>query len=120
QTREALQLEMLRIWRQTGKTVVFITHSIDEAVFLGQRVAVMTAGPGRIKDVVDVHLPPHGPADEADDEVCSPPPPPRAPPPAAGRGPSTGRWCPAASPRGSPRGPRRRLRPSGPAGTIPA
>jgi NitT/TauT family transport system ATP-binding protein len=64
QTREALQVQLLRIWQQTGKTVVFITHSIDEAVFLGQRVAVMTAGPGRIKDVVDVRLARGGAADE--------------------------------------------------------
>ena len=64
QTREALQVQLLRIWQRTGKTVVFITHSIDEAVFLGQRVAVMTAGPGRIKDVVDVRLARDGAVDE--------------------------------------------------------
>jgi len=64
QTREALQAQLLRIWQRTGKTVVFITHSIDEAVFLGQRVAVMTAGPGRIKDVVDVRLARGGAVDE--------------------------------------------------------
>ena len=56
QTRESLQDELLRIWRATGRTVVFITHGIDEAVYLGQRVAVMTSRPGRIKDVVDVDL----------------------------------------------------------------
>ncbi|WP_027583362.1 ABC transporter ATP-binding protein [Bradyrhizobium sp. Ai1a-2] len=54
QTRETLQGELLRIWRTTGKTVVFITHGIDEAVVLGQRVAVMTSRPGRIKQVIDV------------------------------------------------------------------
>src|ERR1700704_1023086 len=54
QTRETLQGELLRIWRATGKTIVFITHGIDEAVVLGQRVAVMTSRPGRIKHVVDV------------------------------------------------------------------
>ncbi|MFG1478773.1 ABC transporter ATP-binding protein [Xanthobacter sp. V4C-4] len=48
QTRERLQDETLRIWRQTGKTIVFITHSIEEAVYLGQRVLVMAAGPGRV------------------------------------------------------------------------
>ncbi|WP_084959370.1 ABC transporter ATP-binding protein [Thermoactinospora rubra] len=54
QTRESLQEELLRIWEATGKTVVFITHGIDEAVYLGQRVAVMSAGPGRIRTVLDV------------------------------------------------------------------
>lgn len=56
QTREALQDELLRIWRTTGTTVVFITHGIDEAVYLGQRVAVLTSRPGRLKDVVDIDL----------------------------------------------------------------
>ncbi len=56
QTREQLQDELLRIWRRTGKTIVFITHSIDEAVYLGQRVAVLTSRPGRLKAVVDVEL----------------------------------------------------------------
>jgi NitT/TauT family transport system ATP-binding protein len=54
QTRESLQTELLRIWRNTGKTIVFITHGIDEAIVLGQRVAVMTARPGRIKHVFDI------------------------------------------------------------------
>ena len=57
QTREILQAELLRIWEETGKTVIFITHSIDEAVFLAQRVVVITARPGRIKAIVDVELP---------------------------------------------------------------
>jgi len=56
QTRDGLQDELLRIWQRTGKTVVFITHGIDEAVYLGQRVAVMTSRPGRIKEIVDVRL----------------------------------------------------------------
>ncbi|MGO4714110.1 ABC transporter ATP-binding protein [Bradyrhizobium sp. 2TAF24] len=54
QTREQLQAELLRIWRATGKTIVFITHGIDEAIVLGQRVAVMTARPGRIKQIIDI------------------------------------------------------------------
>jgi NitT/TauT family transport system ATP-binding protein len=54
QTRETLQAELLHIWRSTGKTIVFITHGIDEAIVLGQRVAVMTARPGRIKQVFDI------------------------------------------------------------------
>jgi NitT/TauT family transport system ATP-binding protein len=45
---------LLRIWRATGKTIIFITHGIDEAVVLGQRVAVMTSRPGRIKLVVEI------------------------------------------------------------------
>jgi NitT/TauT family transport system ATP-binding protein len=57
QTRESLQDELIRIWRRTGKTIVFITHGIDEAVFLGQRVAVMSSRPGRITTVLDVELP---------------------------------------------------------------
>ncbi|GAA5062849.1 hypothetical protein GCM10023318_46910 [Nocardia callitridis] len=56
QTRESLQDELLRIWRSTGKTFVFITHGIDEAVYLGQRVAVLTSRPGRVKALVDVRI----------------------------------------------------------------
>ncbi|MEW1839048.1 ABC transporter ATP-binding protein [Nonomuraea angiospora] len=56
QTRESLQEELVHVWEQTGKTVVFITHGIDEAVYLGQRVAVMTSRPGRIKEVIDVRF----------------------------------------------------------------
>ncbi|MEV4280466.1 ABC transporter ATP-binding protein [Actinoplanes xinjiangensis] len=56
QTREGLQDELLRIWEKTGKTIVFITHGIEEAVYLGQRVAVLTSRPGRIKEVVDVPI----------------------------------------------------------------
>ncbi|MET3910012.1 NitT/TauT family transport system ATP-binding protein [Bradyrhizobium sp. S3.3.6] len=54
QTRETVQGELLRIWRATGKTIVFITHGIDEAIVLGQRVAVMTSRPGRIKQIIDI------------------------------------------------------------------
>ncbi|GAA3867737.1 ABC transporter ATP-binding protein [Saccharothrix violaceirubra] len=56
QTRESLQDELLRIWERTGKTIVFITHGIEEAVYLGQRVAVLTSRPGRIKQVVPIDL----------------------------------------------------------------
>jgi NitT/TauT family transport system ATP-binding protein len=54
QTRETLQDDLLTIWRRTGTTILFITHAIDEAVYLGQRVAVMTSRPGRIKQVVPI------------------------------------------------------------------
>ncbi len=57
QTRETLQEELLRIWEQTKKTIVFVTHGIDEAVFLADRVAVMTANPGTIKDIITINLP---------------------------------------------------------------
>jgi NitT/TauT family transport system ATP-binding protein len=63
QTREVLQEDLLAIWRRTGTTVLFITHSIEEAVYLGQRVAVMTARPGRIKRIVDIDLPAGGSGD---------------------------------------------------------
>lgn len=56
QTREQLQELLLRIWTQTGTTIIFITHGIEEAVYLGQRVAVMTGRPGRIQRVIDIDL----------------------------------------------------------------
>jgi NitT/TauT family transport system ATP-binding protein len=57
QTREILQGELLRIWEQTRKTIVFITHSIDEAIFLSDRIAIMTRRPGTVKAILDVPLP---------------------------------------------------------------
>ncbi len=56
-TREKMNLELLRIWRESQKTIVFVTHGIQEAVFLGTHVAVMTAGPARMADYFDVDLP---------------------------------------------------------------
>lgn len=56
-TREKLQEELLRIWEETKKTVVFVTHSIDEIVYLSDRVAVLTARPARVKEIVEIDLP---------------------------------------------------------------
>src|SRR2546425_6683268 len=55
-TRRVLQDELLRIWKETGKTFVYVTHSLQEAVLLGSRIVLMTAGPGRIKRIVEVPL----------------------------------------------------------------
>ncbi|KQV38710.1 ABC transporter ATP-binding protein [Rhizobium sp. Root1204] len=57
QTREILQSELLRIWEKINTTVVFVTHSIDEAIYLADRIVVMTARPGRVKEIIDINLP---------------------------------------------------------------
>jgi NitT/TauT family transport system ATP-binding protein len=57
-TRDRMNEELLSIWRKTQKTVIFVTHSIDEAVLLSTRIVVMSARPGRIIDVLDSTLPP--------------------------------------------------------------
>jgi ABC-type nitrate/sulfonate/bicarbonate transport system ATPase subunit len=57
QTRVLLQEEMIRLWEGTGKTVLFVTHSIEEAIFLADRILVMTSRPGRIREDLPVRLP---------------------------------------------------------------
>jgi ABC-type nitrate/sulfonate/bicarbonate transport system ATPase subunit len=56
-TREQMRIDLEELWMQTGKTVLFITHSIDEAVLLADRVVVMSAGPGRVIEEVAIDLP---------------------------------------------------------------
>lgn len=57
QTRNLMQRELLRIWSATSKTILFVTHSVDEAVFLADRIVVMTARPGKVREIIDVNLP---------------------------------------------------------------
>jgi len=66
QTRGVLQGELLKAWRATRKTILFITHNVDEAIVLAERVVVMTARPGQIKEIIEVTLP--YPRDPTSDE----------------------------------------------------
>jgi NitT/TauT family transport system ATP-binding protein len=56
QTRSLMQGELLRIWQRSRKTVIFVTHDVHEAVFLAERIAVMSARPGHIKEIVEAHF----------------------------------------------------------------
>ena len=56
-TREVLQIEIAKLWRRLGMTVVFVTHDVDEAIFLSDRIALMQTGPGRLMEVLEVGLP---------------------------------------------------------------
>ena len=56
-TREKLHVDLLEIWRKTNKTVIFVTHNISEAVFLSDRVVVLSPHPGRVSTVIDINLP---------------------------------------------------------------
>jgi NitT/TauT family transport system ATP-binding protein len=56
QTRDIMGLELLRVWGEERKTIVFVTHSIEEAVYLADRVVVMTAGPTRVKEIIDIPI----------------------------------------------------------------
>jgi NitT/TauT family transport system ATP-binding protein len=56
-TRDRINIEMLRIWRESGTTILFVTHSVTEAVFLGSHCAVLTAGPARMADFFPIALP---------------------------------------------------------------
>ena len=57
QTRATLQRELLHIWERTRKTVLFVTHAVDEAILLSDRIVVMSARPGRIRTIIDVDIP---------------------------------------------------------------
>jgi len=56
-TRDRLNEELRRVWRETGLTILFVTHSIHEAAYLGQRVLMLAANPGRVREIVPVELP---------------------------------------------------------------
>jgi NitT/TauT family transport system ATP-binding protein len=56
-TREALQIEIANLWAKLGTTIVFVTHDVDEAIFLSDRIALFQPNPGRLTEIVDVDLP---------------------------------------------------------------
>ena len=81
QTRGLMQSELLRIWQRTPKTVIFVTHDVQEAVYLADRVAVMSARPGRIKTIVDTKF------DKNDPNIFT------RPRPSSRRSTKSGIWC---------------------------
>jgi NitT/TauT family transport system ATP-binding protein len=56
-TRDRLNEELRRIWQETGTTILFVTHSVYEAMYLGEEVLVMSANPGRVREIVPIDLP---------------------------------------------------------------
>ena len=81
QTRHLMQAELLSIWQRTPKTVIFVTHDVQEAVYLADRVAVMSARPGRIKTIVDTKFDKNDPGMLQDQGASST------------RSTSSGTWC---------------------------
>ena len=57
QTREQLQTELLKLWSKTGKTVIFVTHDIDESIYLGDKIIILSSRPGTVQEIVNVDLP---------------------------------------------------------------
>ncbi len=57
QTRNVMQSELLKIWEEEKKTVIFVTHSVDEAIYLGDRIVVFSSRPGRVKEIINIDLP---------------------------------------------------------------
>jgi NitT/TauT family transport system ATP-binding protein len=69
QTRNMMQRELLSIWEKQKKTILFVTHSVDEAVYLSDRIIMLARGPGRISGIIEVTLP--RPRDRTDPEFAS-------------------------------------------------
>jgi len=57
QTRDYMQVALLELWQKTGKTVIFVTHNVEEAIFLGDEIICLTGRPGAVGKVIDVNIP---------------------------------------------------------------